>query len=154
MKPLMILLLFLIPALLHAQTEIILSPGIRVGHASGVNGGVTLGIDMSLVAHVGYAMTAGITLQADHSRSDGWSRTHVGAQVAHMPGAFPYSYGMEIGPSWITDERGTHLGLTANAFTGALIYPSLGATFYDGKVMAESGLYIKLPIPLYNIDWH
>lgn len=154
MKRLSMLFLLLAPTLLHAQPEFILSPGIRIGHASGAQGGMTFGIDLSLVANVGNRTTAGITFQSDHSRSGGWSRYHIGAQASYLPGDFPYSYGMEIGPSWITDERGTHSGLATNAFAGALIYPSLGATFYDGKVMAESGLYIKLPLPLYDIDWH
>lgn len=149
----MILILLLLPGMLHAQTEITFSPGVRVGYASGEQGGITFGIDVSLMAHLGKGFSTGITFQKDHSRSDGWERTHIGPQISVITlNQFPLSYGMEIGPTWITDENGTHPGVTTNAFVGAVLLPSIGATFYDGKVMAESGIYVKLPIPFYEVN--
>ncbi len=153
MRRYLILLLLLLPTMLQAQGEFTFSPGIRVGYASGEKGGLTFGVDVSLMAHLGNGVSAGITFQKDHSRNDGWERVHIGPQVSIVtPNALSLSYGMEVGPTWITDERGTHLGVTTNGFVGAGLLPSLGATFYNGKVMMESGIYVKFPIPLYKID--
>jgi hypothetical protein len=133
------------------QSLVTLNPGITIGHTFGDHGGLTLGVELSLVASKDldnsslYALGA----VASYNYCFGGDRhmLHLGAEVSS---GIPLGIGLDVGPTYVVGRRDQGFGVSATAYAFAVTIPYLDVTYLPGMnvTLTQLGMAGKLPIPL------
>lgn len=119
-----------------------ISPGVKLGYTFGKQGGFTGGFEVSYI--VWYKNTAhAAVLVVDLQEK--MAKYHIGYQISHVAG-------IELGPTLVLrTDRKPDFGWTTTPFIGAVVpylYYSHTFMFSPEKDIDETGLLLKLPIPL------
>ncbi|MFZ1979601.1 MAG: hypothetical protein WAV76_16730 [Bacteroidota bacterium] len=127
-----------------AQPVWFISPGVKVGYVLGNNGGFIYGFELSTTV-VGNRNKYGVFISTEYFHST--SIVHFGIEV--FPEVF---YGLSIGPSFVTTNQVTKIGVSTTLFGGLFILPYYRFTYVsDSLCMHEVGTFLKLTIPMQNI---
>ncbi len=112
--------------------------GIKLAHQSGENGGFLYGIEVSTLTNINPYLLFGFVLDYDFCK--GKTFIHPGLEFATLYG------GIEIGPTFVSENiQKFQRAWTANIYTGAMIYPFYGITYYPGldSITQQYGIYFK-----------
>ena len=145
--PIVLLLLLSLSNLSEAQfdsDEMYVSPGIKIGWASGDEGGFTIGFELSVIQMArdwsSVPSYYGLVFDYDFGRR-GRHKFHMGVE-AGVP-----LVGVEMGPTLIVGREKTQVGLTMTPYIGLIAYPYYSINLAD-TVIQEAGAYLKLPYSL------
>ena len=155
-----IIFLAIAPSILNAQDNspfFMISPGIKIGFASGETGGLTMGVELSagywdkssMLDSYGGTFFGGV-IDYDFSVG-GRGKLHIGAEATLGP------VGLEIGPTLVFENGRTRLVTTITGFAGVFAMPYYSRTFGgDEPSITEWGAYGKYPFrtdggPLVNL---
>lgn len=153
-------LLAIVPSILQAQSgmpHFVVSPGIKLGYASGDAGGFTMGVELSagywdnstILDAYGGTFFGGV-IDYDFSFS-GRGKLHIGVEATLGP------IGLEAGPTVVFENGRTRLATTVTGFVWLVAMPYYSSTFGGNEPsITEWGAYAKFPYrtdggPLVNL---
>lgn len=123
--------------------ETIVSPGVKLGWTFGDRGGLTFGVEVTVLRSAGE--NARLVLAHGPALNLSWSRGRFHGRLGWE--AVSWGFGLEGGPGIVRDADGTHLSLTISPWAGAFVVPYYAHTFVAGAApVREAGLYGKLPL--------
>jgi hypothetical protein len=127
----------------NAQAKWYINPGFKLGYVFGSNGGFIVGAEVSAT-----------TAQIDNNSAFGFfistESIHSTAIIHFGVEAFPrILYGLSIGPSIVTSDKETNIGISTTIFGGMFALPYYRFTYVsDSLSMHELGTFIKFMIPM------
>jgi hypothetical protein len=129
-----------------SNAPFVVSPGIKLGFASGDAGGFTVGVELSagywdkatVLDAFGGTFIGGVI---DYDVSvGGRGKLHFGAEATLGP------VGVDVGPTLVFENGTTRLATTVTPFIGVMAMPYYSMTFADDQpTITEWGAYGKLP---------
>ena len=129
-----------------AQSKaLFLSPGIKMSHAFGEQGGFVFGLELSCYGEIRSRREdldlAGFLIDVDWCNNQ--TRIQLGLEGSHR------FVGFSIGPSLILNQEQHTFGVTGTLYSWFIILPYYGYTYvFDKPDIHELGLYIKIPIQI------
>jgi hypothetical protein len=130
----------------QSSTSVFVSPGISLAYTFGDKGGFTMGAEVSvttLPTNASYFL--GGLVNVDYCFGEQRTKAHLGLEGG---GAI---FGLDVGPSWVSDRGISDMGITISPFLGLVIYPYYSATLmFHGETIHEAGVWGKWPIPIVN----
>ena len=131
-----------------AQSNVILSPGVKLGYAFGENGGFTYGFEATIVFdHDNTIMNTHYGFVFSYEKVKNEERIHTGVQL--NIGEICPLFEMEFGPTFILGENNSRIGLSFTPYFGAFIIPYLRITLFPEKSTEhEIGTFLKLHLAL------
>ncbi len=121
---------------LELSSQVVLNPGIKLGHTFGENGGFTWGLEVSLTSGDGPWFGGVVDIDFCKERT----KFHIGFQGSMIAGA-------SLGPTFIVEKGETDVGISVVPFAGAILYPYYAFTLRPKKsVIHEAGGFLKVPI--------
>ena len=128
-------------------SEMVISPGIKIGWSSGDEGGMTMGFELSVIQLMNdRGNYVGLVFDFDGT-ARGRRKFHLGAEFG-----IPF-LGMEIGPTIVVEEDESRVALTVTPYAGIYLLPYYSITF-PGTIINEAGAYVKLPMWVDNSYSH
>lgn len=110
----------------------------KLAYQTGDKSGFVYGFEMTVMTNINPFFRVGTVL--DYDLCKGNTSIHPGIQFSSNYG------GIEIGPTFTSVDRLKFIrGWTANIYTGAIIYPFYGITYYPSLDLTtqQFGAYIK-----------
>ena len=122
----------------------IISPGIKLGYAFGDRGGLSFGVELTVLKRTGADLSA--IVAHGPAVNVGWSRG--GIMYARVGWeAVSWFVGVEGGPTIVRGPDGVRVGLTVSPWIGAIVVPYYAHTWlFGGPSIRELGTYLKLPL--------
>ncbi len=122
----------------------VISPGVKLGYAFGDGGGLSFGLEVTVLKRTGADLSA--IVAHGPAINVGWSRGGIlYARVGWE--AVSWFVGVEGGPTIVRTRDGVRVGLTVSPWIGAIVVPYYAHTFLlGGPSIRELGTYLKLPL--------
>ena len=121
------------------SSQTVVSPGMKLGHTFGENGGFTWGFEVSITSFTHPPYYGGV-VDIDFCKER--TKLHIGFQASLIAGA-------SIGPTWIWEDRQQDVGFSVIPFAGVFLYPYYAYTVRPEKPdLQEIGSYLKIPIAI------
>jgi len=146
MKKIIGLIILFVSIQSFCQSEIIfVNPGLKVGYTFGANGGFTFGYEVSIVA-INLSNESRYGIVYDYDTFGVNSKHHIGIEYMYQAG------GIDIGPTFFSNNDFSKIGFSIIPSGGALILPYYNFTYIDQQTMFhEVGSYGKIFIG--DLSW-
>ena len=128
-----------VTALMGQASVTTINPGIKIGFTPGSFRNFTIGFELSYT----HSILFGVVFDIDVNPSKKIVKTHIGVEGS---GGIA---GLSIGPTLVTENGQTDLGIGTTVYTGLIIHPYYSYTWrFKKEDIDEIGCYFKVPIKL------